>query len=326
VLNHVPYSSGAGFNEIWRALKRDGVSISYSTLSNFLKILVEEGYIEFKSVPGGGIPKKLYIKTSRGLEYELHLQGKMQLTEVPTRRIVKAKSDPTEYGQVIFKRFPFTFEIELSTEQVREEIEEPLTRFVEEMGETIVHNLAEILNDAYTNFLSTVAEGRSTEAIENLRRGLEFCFKLTYTFDGKKVKIGKVWSHLSEGEKELMEACKLITIPSYTEIMGAWLLSFLRPLNPQLLDRFDLSNLEGWAEFITNHGNRWRKMRGFPLLKKERVYSYLENLRSTGRLSIKPFKFDGAALELSGIPEPKPHEFYSFLAGLFSNIRIFLED
>jgi DNA-binding PadR family transcriptional regulator len=325
VLRHVPFEGGKGFNEIWRALKRDGVGLSYSTLSGALKALVEEGYVEFRNVAGGGIPKRLYRKTSGGVEYELHLEGKTRVTGKSVKRIIKAKSAPTEYGQAIFSRFPFTFEIELSAEQIAGESEEALTRFVGDMGETLVHNMAEILNRAYTNFLSCLADGRSSEAVESLRRGLGFRLKLTYVFDGDRVKVDRVWSRLSTGEKELLEAGKSVLNPSYSEIMGAWLLSFLRPLNPEQLERFDLTRLEGWAELITEHGNQWRRVRGVPLLKKTRVYEYLKQLTSTGRLSIKPFKFNGATLEFNGMPEPKPHEFYAFLAGMFSSIKTFLE-
>ncbi|MEM2902667.1 MAG: hypothetical protein QXO32_08080 [Candidatus Bathyarchaeia archaeon] len=325
VLRHVPFEGEKGFNEIWRTLKRDGVSLSYSTLSRALKTLVEEGCVEFRRVAGGGIPKKLYRKTGRGVEYELHLEGKTRITGKSVRRIIKAKSTPAEYGQAIFSRFPFTFEIELSADQVAEESEEALTRFAGDMGETIVHNMAEILNHAYTNFLSCLADGRSSEAVESLRRGLGFRLKLTYVFDGDRVKVDRVWSRLSTGEKQLIEAGKSILNPSYAEIMGAWLLSFLRPLNPEQLERFDLTKLEGWAELIAEHGNQWRRVKGVPLLKKTRVYEYLKRLTSTGRLLIKPFKFDGATLEFNGMPEPKPHEFYAFLAGMFSSIKTFLE-
>jgi len=327
ILQNLSTEKPVGFNELWRSLKRGDISLSFTTLAKTLKRLMKDDYVQMTIKRGKTkIPKRLYAKTRRGAEYEQHLQGKLGFSDVSAKRIIRVREGTIKYNDIIFSNFPFTYELELSSANVDKEAENTISKFVGDMGETLIHNLAEILNKAYSRFLSSFSEGSAKDAFTLLKEGLAFRFRVTLAFDGRRVRLDPIAQRIQSNEDEYLHAVHAVKTPSYTELLGCWMLTLLSPLIPPEEFRYDLATVEGWANLIEEYGNRWRRNKGVPLLKRDEIAAYLNDLVAKGEISIRPVRVASGLLEFKRMPEPQPEEFYSFLLSLFSGMKSVLED
>jgi len=291
VLSHLPSDNGVGFNELWRKLKSENVGVSFSTLTRTLKSLRSEKCVGMKvSRRGHKIPNHLYRK-------------------------------------IIFGEIPYTCEVEVSSENLTGDKEKQISVFVGSVGETVVSSIAEILGRAYSGFISILGEGRMQEAVDYLKKMLSFNLRLTVAFDGHRVAFDESWDSLLRDEAELLNAIRAVKAPSYSELLGCWILSLLSPLIPVEKFSYDLTNIEGWVKLITDNGNKWRASKGIPLLSEQEVQLFLKEQMQKGAISIKPVRREFGLLEFhEKMPEPQPEEFYSFLLGLFSAMKSLLEN
>ena len=327
ILSKLSTESGIGFNELWRKLKQSNISLSFTTLTKTLRRLVKENYVQVKIKKGKAkISKRIYTKTALGSTYEKHLSSKLGFSKTPLKRILKIREGSIKYNQVIFSNFPFTYELELSSPKIDKDVEENIAKFVGDIGETLIHNIAEIMNRTYSNFLSSFVTGSVKDAFKNLKNGLDFRLKMTLAFDGRHVRFDEVTKRMQTNEDELLQSLHAIKIPSQTELLGCWMLTLLSPLMSPEDFSYDLSNVKEWARLIENYGNRWRRSKGVPLLKKNDVEEYLSGLIQKGDLAIRPFHATLGLLEFKEIPEPQPEEFYAFLSSIFSGMKSILEE
>lgn len=313
ILARIGEDNPIGFNELWRKLKQDDVSLSFTTLAKTLKRLQNEHYVQMFIRRGKAkISRRLYSKTSLGFEYEQHLQGKLSVLNGSGKRIIKVHEGSIKYNQMVFSNFPFSYELEMSSPSIDKETENSISKFIGDIGETIIHNLAEILNNTYSRFLSSFAEGSVKEAFNQLKNGLNFRFRITLAFDGRRVVLDEIASKIQDNENELLNAIQAIKVPSHTELLGCWIMTLLSPLIPPEEFTYNLKTVEGWAQLIEEYGNKWRRNKGVPLLKRNDVEHYLNDLINKGELSIKPVNVASGLLEFKEMPEPQPEEFYSF--------------
>lgn len=328
VLSHLPADRGVGFNELWRKLKAENIGMSFSTLTKTLKSLRSEKYVEMGvSRRGYKIPSHFYRKTSVGVEYEELLGDKLGLLKASTKRVIKAHRGKIRYDEIIFGEIPYTCEVELSSKNLTEEKEKQISVFVGSVGETVVSSIAEILGRAYSGFISLLGDGRTKEAVDYLKEMLLFNLRLTVAFDGHRVAFDESWDSLLQDETELLNAIRAVKAPSYSELLGCWILSLLSPLMPVEKFSYDLTSIEGWAKLITENGNKWRASKGMPLLSEQDVQFFLKEQMQRGAISIRPVRREFGLLEFhEKMPEPQPEEFYSFLLGLFSAMKSLLEN
>lgn len=327
IISHLSTKKGIGFNQLWRQLKNDNMSLSFSTLSKTLKRLINQHYVQVKEIHGPlKIPQRLYTKTSHGAEYQQHLESKLGILESPTKHIIKVQQGTIQYNQQIFSNFPFSYELDLSAPSIDKQTEKIITTYIDDMGETVIHNIAEILNKTYSTFLHSFVENSMQKAFTQLQDGLNFQLKLTLAFDGKRLRLDDISTQLQTEENDLLHAIKAITVPSQTELLGCWIMTLLSPLLPQKDFPYDLSTLDGWATLIEEYGNRWRKEKGVPLLKKKDIKEYLQELIQKGDLSLQPIKVTSRLLNFNKLPAPQPEEFYSFLLTIFSSMKSILVD
>ncbi|MEM4246601.1 MAG: hypothetical protein QW390_04835 [Candidatus Bathyarchaeia archaeon] len=326
-LSTIPEDSGIGFNELWRRLKQKGTSLSYTTLAKTLKRLTKADYVQVRVKRGKAkIAQRAYTKTSQGKAYEQHLASKLRASSVPSKSFIKVREGSIKYGQIIFSSFPFTYELELSAPKADEKAEENITRLVGDMGETLIHNVAEILNATYSKFLTDFSTGSLRRAFNGLKEGLNFQLRLTLAFDGRRVKLDKIAERMQENEDELLSALQAIRTPSQTELLGCWIMTLLSPLIPPQDFPYDLSSVDGWAKLIEEYGNRWRRSKGVPPLKRSDIEGYLKELIQRGQLAIRPIRLNSGILEFKEMPEPQPEEFYSFLLSIFSGMKSLLSE
>ncbi|MEM3380586.1 MAG: PadR family transcriptional regulator [Candidatus Bathyarchaeia archaeon] len=327
VLTHLPQDRGLGFNSLWRILKSKGYSISYSTLSNTLKRLRAQGYIEYSiEETKRKIPHHLYRKTEQGAEYEQHLNYKLGLTMGEAKKIVNARRGELKYNQIILGEVPYTCEVEISPPPPSKNKEDEITRFIGAVGDTVISNIAENMNGAYSKFFNLLGRGYSEDALNHLRRALSFKLKLTLTFDGCKASMDpNLYKELHSSE-EASAALQLVKNPSYTEILSCQIFSILNMIfSPERLP-YDLSKVDGWSEMIADYSNKIRAGKGLPLLDKEIVKRYLQEQIDKGSISIMPVKVDSGIIQFHDKMEAEPEEFYSFMVGLTSNLRALFED
>ncbi len=328
VLTQLPQDRGIGFNELWRRLKSSGRGVSYSTLSNTLKRLRSQGYVDF-IVEGAKrkIPQHIYSKTEQGLEYELHLNDKLKLSMVKTKKIVKARRGEIKYNRVILGEMPYTCEIEMSAPSLTREKEEEITKFAGTVGDTVISNVAETLNQAYSGFIALLGDGRKKEAFDYLKRALSFKLKLTIAFDGGRAAIDAIGQQILEDEGELSTAVQAINTPSYTELLSCWIYSLLNILFPTGRFPYDLTKAEGWAKLVTERSNTIRTEKNLPILDQRQVQLYLKEQIDQGLMSITPVHIDTGIIQFHNkLPSPEPEESYSFLLGLTSTLKTMFED
>jgi DNA-binding HxlR family transcriptional regulator len=328
VLAHLPTEGGVGFNELWRNLKSNGVGMSFSTLTKALKSLSEENCVSVELHGSESkIPRHLYKKVESGIAYEQYLRDRLGLESVPTKRTVKIHKGEIRYDRIIFGEIPYTCEIELSSTDLDKKKEDEISRFVQTASSTIVPTVAEILNKAYTGFISLLGQGSKREAVRFLSNGLSFKLKLTLMYDGSKTPFDQDCSLLLQNDKELSEVTEAIASPSHIELLGCWMLSLLKPLVPPERFPYDLSDNEGWARFITDQSNQWRREKGLPLLEQKGVRRFLDEQISKGFISIKHIRSEYGMLEFNEkMPEPQPEEFYSFILNLLGSIGFLLDE
>jgi DNA-binding HxlR family transcriptional regulator len=328
VLSHLPTDKGVGFNELWRKLKSENIGVSFSTLTRTLNSLRSEKCVKMDvSRLGNKIPSHLYSKTSLGAEYEELLRDKLGLLKASTKRVIKAHRAKIRYDEIIFGEIPYTCEVELSSKNLTEEKEKQISIFVGSVGETVVSSIAEILGRAYSGFISILGEGRTKEAVDYLKKMLSFNLRLTVAFDGHRVAFDESWDSLLQDEEELLNAIRAVKAPSYSELLGCWILSLLSPLMPAEKFPYDLTSIEGWTKLITDNGNKLRASKGLPLLSEQEVQLFLKEQMQRGAISIRLVRREFGLLEFhEKMPEPQPEEFYSFLLGLFSAMKSLLEN
>jgi len=328
VLSHLPTDGGVGFNELWRKLRSENIGVSFSTLTKTLKSLRSEKYVEMGvSRRRYKIPNHLYRKTGVGVEYEELLGDKLGLLKTSTKRVIKAHRGKIRYDEIIFGEIPYTCEVELSSKNLTEDKEKQISVFVGSVGETVVSSIAEILGRAYSGFISLLGDGRTKEAVDYLKKMLSFNLRLTVAFDGHRVAFDESWDSLLQDEAELLNAIRAVKAPSYSELLGCWILSLLSPLMPVEKFSYDLTSIEGWAKLMTENGNKWRASKGMPLLFEQDVQFFLKEQMQKGAISIRPVRREFGLLEFhEKMPEPQPEEFYSFLLGLFSAMKSLLEN
>ncbi|MGQ9543636.1 MAG: hypothetical protein ACUVTM_06095 [Candidatus Bathyarchaeia archaeon] len=327
VLTHLTQDRGLGFNQLWRKLKANGYSISYSTLSNTLKRLSSQGYIEYSiEETKRKIPHHLYMKTEQGAEYEQHLNYKHGLAMGATRKIVKARRGELKYNQIILGEMPYTCEVELSPPPPTRDKEEEISRFVGAVGDTVISNIAESMNGAYSKFFNLLGEGKNEGAINHLKRALSFKLKLTLTFDGCKVAMDPSLHDTLQSLEETSSALQIIRKPSYTEMLSCQIFSLLNMIFSTERLPYDLTKVDGWSELITDYSNKIRVGKNLPLLDKETVKRYLQEQVDKGLISITPVHVESGIIHLHDKMRVEPEEFYSFMVGLTSNLRALFED
>ena len=326
-LNFLPQESGVGFNELWRRLKAGGHSVSYSTLSKTLKRLQSQGYVDFiVETEKRKIPQHVYTKTGHGQEYELHLSDKLRLSLADTKKIVKARRGEIKYNQAILGEIPYTCEIELSAPSLTQEKEEAITTFAGTVGDTVTSNIAEILNQAYSGFISLLGDGKKSEAFDYLKKALAFKLKLTIAFDGSRAALDDHLQRTLEYNEELSTAVQAINTPSYTELLSCWIYSLLNIIIPAEKFPYDLTKISGWAQLITERSNKIRTEKKLPLLDQEQVQLHLNEQIDKGMISITPVHVDTGIIQFHDrLPSPEPEESYSFLLGLTSTLKSMFE-
>ncbi|MBS7622062.1 hypothetical protein KEJ39_00070 [Candidatus Bathyarchaeota archaeon] len=327
VLTHLRRDSGVGFNELWRRIKTDGHGVSYSTLSNTLKRLRTHDYVEFVTVGARKkIPQHMYYKTERGRDYELHLNDKLRLSLAEPKKIVKARRGEIRYNQVIFGEVPYTCEIELSAPNLTREKEEAITAFAGTVGDTVTANIAETLNQAYSGFISLLGSGKREEAFDHLKRALGFKLKLTIAFDGSRVAVDEAWQQPLKDQNALSTVANSINTPSYMELLSCWIFSLLSIIFPNEKHPYDLTEVEGWAQLVTERSNKIRSEKRLPLLKLAQVRQYLKEQIDEGKISITPVHLDTGIMQFHDeIPRSDPEESYSFILGLTSTLKTMIE-
>ena len=175
ILSHLSLDKGIGFNELWRTLKKDGLGMSFSTLSNVLKRLRKENYVNVDmKTSDQKIPRHHYCKTKSGFEYERHINDKINTFSFPTKRIIKSHKSEIKFNQMIVGEMPYTCEIDLSSSYLTKEKEEKISGLIETFGDTLIPNIAETLSKAYSGFTSLLGRGSIEESVDYLKKALSF--------------------------------------------------------------------------------------------------------------------------------------------------------
>jgi len=302
--------------------------MSFSTLTKTLKNLSRENCVSVElHGKASKIPKHLYKKIESGIAYEHYLGDRLGLQGVPTKRIVKIHKGEMRYDKIIFGEIPYTCEVELFCPDLDKKKEDEISRFIETASSAVVPTIAEILNKAYTEFITLLRKGSKREAVEFLSNALSFKFKLTLAYNGSKTRLDEDLGPLLQNGKELSKVTDAITYPSYVELLGCWLLSLLKPLIPPEKLPYSLTDKESWTSFITDQSNRWRREKGLPLLEHGDVRQFLAEQMEKGFISLRPIHSDYGMLEFNEkMPEPQPEEFYAFILNLLGSIGLLLDE
>lgn len=323
ILNHLKLNEGTGFNQLWRMLKKDGISMSYSTLSKVLKRLKDGEYIESDvNSTGQKIPSHYYYKTKSGRVYEQHLSDKIRQASFPAKKIIKAHKSNLKLNQVIIGEIPYTCEIELSSPNLTHEKEEEISNLIETFSDILIPNIAESLNKAYSGALSLLTKGSIEDSKNYLRKALSFNLRLSIMFDGYNVAIKKNWQDKLKKELADLYSTKTIFDPTEIELLFCWLNGILGQILYANNFDYDLADLDGWAKLITNFSNEWRKKRDIPSLDEKKVKDFLKEQLRKGFISFKPTKLNTNILQFHRkFPEMHVDESYSFLLGLISSLK-----
>ncbi len=323
ILKHLELNTGTGFNELWRKLKDNGISMSFSTMSKVLKRLRDENHVDIDvRISGYKIPKHLYYKTEQGLEYQQHLDDKIRLSLIPAKRIVKAHKSDIKFNQVIIGEMPYTCEIELSSPNLTSNKEGEISRLVETFSDILIPNVAESLNKAYSGSLSLLSRGSIKESTDFLKKALSFNLRLSIIFDGYKITINKKWQDSIEEELKDLYSSNTINVPSEMELFYCWINGILNQIFHADNSPYDMSDLDGWAEFIKNFSNKWRKEKNIPPLEVAKIKEFLKDQIGKGNMSFKPIRFNSNLLQINQkLPETHISESYSFLLGLMSSLK-----